>query len=48
MTSEILDKALAGERISDAEAVALLESKDLVAVGKAAEQLRARRTDSGR
>jgi cyclic dehypoxanthinyl futalosine synthase len=44
----ILDKALAGERISDAEAVALLESKDLVAVGKAADQLRARHSDPGR
>jgi cyclic dehypoxanthinyl futalosine synthase len=46
--AEILDKALAGERISDAEALALLESKDLVAVGKAADQLRARHTDPGR
>ena len=48
MIAEILDKALAGERISDAEALELLESKDLVAVGKAADQLRARRTDPGR
>jgi cyclic dehypoxanthinyl futalosine synthase len=46
--TEILDKALVGERISDAEALELLESKDLVAVGKAADQLRARRTDPGR
>jgi cyclic dehypoxanthinyl futalosine synthase len=46
--TEILDKALAGERISDAEALELLESKDLVAVGKAADQLRARRTDPDR
>jgi cyclic dehypoxanthinyl futalosine synthase len=46
--TDILDKALAGERISDAEALELLESKDLVAVGKAADQLRARRTDPGR
>jgi cyclic dehypoxanthinyl futalosine synthase len=44
----ILDKAVAGERISDAEAVVLLESKDLVAVGKAADQLRARHSDPGR
>jgi cyclic dehypoxanthinyl futalosine synthase len=44
----ILDKALAGERISDAEAVALLESKDLVAIGKTADQLRARHSDPGR
>ena len=48
MITEILDKALAGERISDAEALELLESKDLVAVGKAADQLRARRTDPDR
>jgi cyclic dehypoxanthinyl futalosine synthase len=46
--TEILDKALAGERISDAEALELLESKDLVAVGKAADQLRARRTNPDR
>jgi cyclic dehypoxanthinyl futalosine synthase len=46
--TEILDKAQAGERISDAEALELLESKDLVAVGKAADQLRARRTDPDR
>ena len=48
MITEILDRALAGERISDAEALELLESKDLVAVGKAADQLRARRTDPDR
>jgi cyclic dehypoxanthinyl futalosine synthase len=46
--TEILDKALAGERISDVEALELLESKDLVAVGKAADQLRARRTNPDR
>jgi cyclic dehypoxanthinyl futalosine synthase len=44
----ILDKALDGERITDAEALVLLESKDLVAVGKAADALRARRADPGR
>ena len=44
----VLDKALEGERITDAEALTLLESKDLVAIGKAAEALRARRTDPGR
>jgi cyclic dehypoxanthinyl futalosine synthase len=48
MTAAILEKALAGERISDVEALALLESKDLVAIGKAAEALRGRRTDPGR
>ena len=48
VTAPILEKALDGERISDDEALALLESKDLVAVGKAADELRARRTDPGR
>ncbi len=41
----ILDKALDGERITDEDAVTLLESRDLVAVGQAAEELRGRRTD---
>jgi cyclic dehypoxanthinyl futalosine synthase len=44
----ILEKALDGARIDDAEALALLESRDLVAVGRAANELRARRTDPGR
>src|SRR6478736_458228 len=48
LTAPILEKALDGERISDEEALTLLESKDLVAVGKAADELRARRTDRGR
>jgi cyclic dehypoxanthinyl futalosine synthase len=46
--AEILEKALDGERIDDGEALALLESRDLVAVGRAANALRARRTDPGR
>jgi cyclic dehypoxanthinyl futalosine synthase len=45
---EILEKALDGGRITDAEAVALLESRDLVAVGKAADELRRRRTNPDR
>jgi cyclic dehypoxanthinyl futalosine synthase len=45
---EILEKALDGERIDEAEALALLESRDLVSVGRAANELRARRTDPGR
>jgi cyclic dehypoxanthinyl futalosine synthase len=45
---EVLDKALSGERISDADALTLLESRELVAVGRAANELRARRTDPGR
>src|SRR5205823_3142247 len=43
-----LDKALAGERITDDDAVALLRSRDLVSVGRAANELRGRRTDPGR
>ena len=42
---EVLEHALAGERISEEEALTLLRSRDLVAVGKAANALRARRTD---
>ena len=44
----VLQKALDGERITDAEAVELLESRDLVAIGKAADELRRRRTDPDR
>jgi cyclic dehypoxanthinyl futalosine synthase len=44
----ILDKAAGGERITDAEAVTLLESKQLVPIGRAADELRARRTDRDR
>ncbi len=46
--AEVLDKALSGERIGDDDAVTLLESRDLVGVGRAAEELRARKTDPGR
>jgi cyclic dehypoxanthinyl futalosine synthase len=46
--SEILDKALSGERIDGGEAIELLESRDLVSVGRAADELRARKTDAGR
>jgi cyclic dehypoxanthinyl futalosine synthase len=45
---EVLDKARDGERITDADALALAESRDLVAVGRAANELRARRTDPTR
>ncbi len=44
----ILDRALDGERIDDDDALTLLESRDLVAVGRAADELRRRRTDPGR
>ena len=42
---EILGRAAAGERISDEDALALLASRDLVAVGAAAGAARARTTD---
>jgi cyclic dehypoxanthinyl futalosine synthase len=45
---DALDKALAGERITDDDAVALLRSRDLVSVGRAANELRGRRSDPGR
>src|SRR5262249_27066522 len=47
-TTEILDRALAGERIADADAVALLESRDLLAAGRAANEPRPRRVDPDR
>jgi cyclic dehypoxanthinyl futalosine synthase len=48
VTQAILDKALSGERITDDDAIALLRSRDLVSVGRAANELRARRTDPAR
>jgi len=44
----VLDKALEGERITDAEALTLLRSRDLVAVGRVADQLRNRKIDKRR
>jgi cyclic dehypoxanthinyl futalosine synthase len=46
--AEALAKALDGERIGDDDAVALLRSRDLVAVGRVADTLRARKTDPTR
>ena len=46
--TEILDNALDGERISDEDALALLESRDLVAVGRASDELRNRKIDRRR
>ena len=40
----VLDKALDGERISDEDAIALLRSRDLVAVGRVANEIRNRLT----
>jgi cyclic dehypoxanthinyl futalosine synthase len=44
----VLERALGGERISDADAVALLRSRELVAVGRVADELRSRRVDPDR
>jgi cyclic dehypoxanthinyl futalosine synthase len=47
-TPEILDKALSGERVSDEEALVLLRSRDLVSIGRAADELRNRKIDRRR
>jgi cyclic dehypoxanthinyl futalosine synthase len=46
--AEVLEKALGGERITDDEAVALLRSRDLVAVGRTANAIRNRKNDPSR
>jgi cyclic dehypoxanthinyl futalosine synthase len=46
--ADVLGKALAGERITDEDAVALLRSRELVAVGRVANELRNRKTDPRR
>jgi cyclic dehypoxanthinyl futalosine synthase len=45
---EVLEKARSGERISEDDAVVLLRSRDLVSVGRTANELRNRRTDPAR
>jgi len=44
----ILERALDGERITDDEAATLLRSRELVAVGRVADELRGRKTDPDR
>jgi cyclic dehypoxanthinyl futalosine synthase len=44
----VLEKALDGDRISDDEAVTLLRTRDLVAVGRVADELRNRKIDKRR
>jgi cyclic dehypoxanthinyl futalosine synthase len=44
----VLDKALSGERLSDADALVLLRSRDLVPIGRAADELRNRKIDRRR
>jgi cyclic dehypoxanthinyl futalosine synthase len=47
-TAEILDRALSGTRITDDDAATLLRSRDLLAVGRAADELRNRQVDPDR
>jgi cyclic dehypoxanthinyl futalosine synthase len=46
--AEILEKATSGERITDEDAIELLRSRDLVAVGRAANEIRNRLHDPER
>jgi cyclic dehypoxanthinyl futalosine synthase len=46
--ADVLDKALSGERVTDDDALVLLRSRELVAVGRAADELRNRKVDRGR
>ncbi len=48
VAGEVLEKALDGERIGDEDALTLLRSRDLVAAGRAANELRGRKTDPAR
>ena len=48
MTAVALERALAGERITDADALELLRSRDLVAVGRVANEIRNRKADPSR
>jgi cyclic dehypoxanthinyl futalosine synthase len=45
---EVFEKARASERISDEDAIALLRSRDLVAIGRVANEVRNRLNDPGR
>ena len=47
-TLEILDKALSGERMTDEDALVLLRSRNLVSIGRAADELRNRKIDRRR
>jgi cyclic dehypoxanthinyl futalosine synthase len=46
--ADVLDRALSGERISDGDALLLLRSRDLVRVGRVADELRNRKVEPGR
>jgi cyclic dehypoxanthinyl futalosine synthase len=45
--TEVLDRALAGERIGDDDAAVLLRSRDLIEIGRAAHELRNRKAAPG-
>jgi cyclic dehypoxanthinyl futalosine synthase len=45
---EVLERALTGERIGEGDALALLRSRDLVRIGRAADELRGRKVDPKR
>jgi cyclic dehypoxanthinyl futalosine synthase len=47
-TEEVLEKALDGERITEEDALTLLRSRDLVSVGRVANEIRNRLTDPQR
>ena len=47
-STDVLDRALAGERITDADAATLLESRELVRIGRVAHELRNRRNPADR
>jgi cyclic dehypoxanthinyl futalosine synthase len=46
--AEVVEKALEGERITDEDALMLLRSRDLIAVGRVADELRNRKIDKRR
>jgi cyclic dehypoxanthinyl futalosine synthase len=48
LVAQVLEKARDGERIGDEDATALLRSRDLVAVGRVADEVRNRRNDPTR
>jgi len=47
--NEILERTLVdGERLSDSDALTLLESRELIRIGRAANEIRSRKNDPGR
>jgi cyclic dehypoxanthinyl futalosine synthase len=48
VVDDVLEKALDGERISDEDAITLLQSRDLVSVGRVANEIRGRMNDPSR